>query len=63
MPKSQPDNLDAALTDQMRQYAPFPHTLADLVAKMRYRPGWTFSLDDIERDRGHWDLDLGRRDP
>jgi hypothetical protein len=34
----------------MRQYAPFPTILADLVAKLRYRPGWHFELKDIERD-------------
>jgi hypothetical protein len=34
----------------MRQYAPFPHELADLVAKLKYRPGWRFRLEDIERD-------------
>jgi len=35
----------------MRQYAPFPQVLADLVAKLRYRPGWTFTLADIERGK------------
>lgn len=34
----------------MRQYAPFPTILADLVANLRYRPGWHFELKDIERD-------------
>lgn len=34
----------------MRQYAPFPDELADLVAKLHYRPGWHFELKDIERD-------------
>lgn len=34
----------------MRQYAPFPAELADLVSKLRYRPGWHFELKDIERD-------------
>jgi hypothetical protein len=35
---------------QMRQYAPFPHELDDLVGRSRYRPGWTFKLADVERD-------------
>jgi hypothetical protein len=38
------------MSDTMRQYAPFPTVLADLVAKLRYRPGWHFELEDIERD-------------
>jgi hypothetical protein len=36
--------------EAMRQYAPYPTVLADLVARLRYRPGWTFELKDIERD-------------
>ena len=34
----------------MRQYAPFPDELADLVKHCAYRPGWLISLMDIERD-------------
>jgi hypothetical protein len=34
----------------MRQYAPFPTILAELVAKLQYRLGWHFELKDIERD-------------
>lgn len=34
----------------MRQYAPYPHDLAKIVASLKYRPGWEFSLKDIERD-------------
>lgn len=42
---------DEAVDPQgMRQYAPFPHELAELVERLRYRPGWTFKLADIERD-------------
>jgi hypothetical protein len=37
--------------ETMQQYAPFPHELADLVAELEYRPGWKFTLEDIERDR------------
>jgi hypothetical protein len=35
---------------EMRQYAPYPTALAELVEKFCYRPGWTFALEDIERD-------------
>jgi hypothetical protein len=38
------------MTAQMRQYAPFPTVLDDLVTNLRYRPGWHFELKDIERD-------------
>ena len=34
----------------MRQEAPYPAELADLVSKLRYRPGWTFDL--LDKDRG-----------
>lgn len=44
------DRRDAEEHPAMRQYAPYPIILADLVAKLRYRPGWTFELKDIERD-------------
>lgn len=32
------------------QTAPFPDDLADLITRLRYRPGWRFALDDIVRD-------------
>lgn len=34
----------------MRQVAPYPTVLAELVAQLRYRPGWTFRLGDFKRD-------------
>ena len=34
------------------QAAPFPAILADLVSRLKYRPGWVFSLEDIDRDQG-----------
>lgn len=34
----------------MRQYGPYPHALAGLVERLRYRDGWTFNLRDMERD-------------
>lgn len=33
----------------MRQSAPHPAALFDLVEKVRYRPGWTITLEDIDR--------------
>jgi hypothetical protein len=35
---------------EMRQYAPYPHALKELVDHLEYRPGWSFTLEDIERD-------------
>lgn len=34
----------------MKQTAPYPEILDELVQRLSYRPGWSFSLDDIERD-------------
>jgi hypothetical protein len=42
----------------MRQEAPYPHVLAGLVARLVYRPGWTFSLDDTDRGQGSRGLTL-----
>lgn len=36
----------------MQQLAPFPEILAALVERMAYRPGWEFSLEDIDRGQG-----------
>lgn len=33
-----------------RQYGPYPHALADIVGRLRYRPGWAFGLRDMKRD-------------
>jgi hypothetical protein len=33
-----------------RQYGPYPQALADLVGRLAYRPGWAFTLRDMERD-------------
>ena len=38
-------------TELMKQTAPFPHVLADLVSRVSYRPGWHFRLAEIDRDR------------
>lgn len=41
-----------------RQEAPFPVELADLVAGLRYRPGWQVALVDIDRGQGSAGLTL-----
>lgn len=37
---------------QMVQTAPFPHELEEIVRSLQYRPGWKFSLTNLERDPG-----------
>lgn len=37
---------------QMRQVAPYPTVLAELVEQLEYRPGWRFDLVDIDRGQG-----------
>jgi hypothetical protein len=34
------------------QTAPFPDALRRLVANLRYRPGWAFSLGSVDRGQG-----------
>jgi len=46
------------VTDQMRQVAPYPETLARLVDALAYKPGWTFTLTDIDRGQGSEGLTL-----
>lgn len=35
----------------MIQRAPFPTALEALVERMRYRPGWQFDLEEVDRDQ------------
>lgn len=42
----------------MRQEAPDPTVLFELVDKLAYRPGWTFHLSDIDRGQGSAGLTL-----
>lgn len=42
----------------MRQEAPHPQVLFDLVAKLAYRPGWRFILKDMDRGQGSFGLTL-----
>lgn len=46
------------MAEIMRQEAPYPDELADLVSKLRYRPGWHFRLDDIDRGQDSKGLTL-----
>jgi hypothetical protein len=43
---------------QMRQVAPWPVALFRLVDQLQYRPGWTFSLEHIDRGQGSEGLTL-----
>jgi hypothetical protein len=42
----------------MRQTAPFPDALTDLIRLLRYKDGWRVWLDDMERDPGSGGLTL-----
>jgi hypothetical protein len=42
----------------MRQTAPYPQILADLVDRLEYRRGWTFRLSGIDRGQGSEGLTL-----
>lgn len=42
----------------MRQVAPDPEVLFELVSKLRYRPGWRFVLEDMDRGQGSEGLTL-----
>jgi len=46
------------MADQMRQVAPYPTDLADLVERCAYRPGWLVTLSDIDRSQGSEGLTL-----
>lgn len=42
----------------MRQEAPYPTALSELVHVLRYKDGWTFTLNDITRGQGSLGLTL-----
>lgn len=44
--------------DAMRQEAPFPTVLDELVRELRYKRGWTFRLADLDRGQGSKGLTL-----
>lgn len=39
-------------TPVMMQEAPYPDALSEIVNGLKYRPGWTFRLVDIDRGQG-----------
>jgi hypothetical protein len=45
-------------TPPMRQEAPYPTILADLVGQLRYKPGWRFHLQHLDRGQGSTGLTL-----
>lgn len=44
--------------EYMSQSAPFPEILAQLVGRVRYREGWTFTLEHRDRGQGSVGLTL-----
>jgi hypothetical protein len=42
----------------LSQHAPYPQALADLTARLRYRPGWDFRLEHLDRGQGSEGLTL-----
>ena len=42
----------------MHQVAPYPTELVELVARLVYKPGWTFTLSDVDRGQGSIGLTL-----
>jgi len=45
-------------TRQMQQAAPYPDALAHLVGCLEYRPGWKFTLTNLDRGQGSQGLTL-----
>jgi len=44
--------------DVMRQVAPYPAALADMVPRLKFRPGWSFRLYQMDRGQGSEGLTL-----
>jgi hypothetical protein len=42
----------------MKQLAPYPQALADLVGRLTFKPGWTFHLENMDRGQGSVGLTL-----
>lgn len=40
------------MSDKMRQVAPYPYELGDLIEGFKHRPNWTFTLEDLDRGQG-----------
>ena len=45
-------------TNTMRQTAPYPILLHDLIDRLKYKDGWRFELEDIDRGQGSEGLTL-----
>lgn len=41
----------------MHQVAPYPEVLEEIVSTFKYRPGWSITLKDLDRDQGQKDDD------
>lgn len=50
--------MTAAHDQVMSQSAPYPEILAGLVEHLRYRAGWRFALEDLDRSQGSAGLTL-----
>lgn len=46
------------MTATMRQEAPYPVALADLLSRLTYKAGWAFRLADLDRGQGSEGLTL-----
>jgi len=46
------------MAETVRQIAPYPYPLADLIAQLTYKRNWTFALDDMDRGQGSRGLTL-----
>ena len=46
------------MSETMRQVAPYPVLLEQLVTSVRYKPGWLFMLSSIDRGQGSVGLTL-----
>jgi hypothetical protein len=46
------------MTGLMKQTAPYPEELRNLVSRLAYRPGWKIALEDIDRGQNSKGLTL-----
>lgn len=46
------------MSESLLQVSPFPTILEDLVARLKYRPGWAIRLQSIDRGQGSEGLTL-----
>lgn len=46
------------MKDPLRQSAPYPYELDDLVERTRYKEGWRFTLEHLDRGQGSKGLTL-----